>query len=301
MKKLLFLYNTHAGKGLLKSRLAAVQDALAAAGWDVTIHPTQGAGDATAVAAARAGEFDRIVCSGGDGTLHEVVAGLMGLENRPEVGYIPAGTTNDFAKNLSLPRGMEAMARVAAAGVPRPVDIGSFNDRYFIYVAAFGAFTDAAYSTPQPVKNIFGHLAYVLEGATRLGSIQAYPLTVEHDGGVEEGGFCYGMVSNTTSVGRFNNFPPGNPDLSDGLLEVTLISPVRDVKDMEEFSRALLMTNPSILNSMMTTFSTAKVKFTAAQELRWTLDGEAGGAHQVVEVEAVHNAYTIIHGPEKPQ
>ena len=187
MKKLLFLYNTHAGKGLLKSRLAAVQDALAAAGWDVTIHPTQGAGDATAVAAARAGEFDRIVCSGGDGTLHEVVAGLMGLENRPEVGYIPAGTTNDFAKNLSLPRGMEAMARVAAAGVPRPVDIGSFNDRYFIYVAAFGAFTDVAYSTPQPVKNIFGHLAYVLEGATRLGSIQAYPLTVEHDGGVEEG------------------------------------------------------------------------------------------------------------------
>ena len=301
MKKLLFLYNTHAGKGLLKNRLAAVQDALAAAGWDVTIHPTQGAGDATAVAAARAGEFDRIVCSGGDGTLHEVVAGLMGLENRPEVGYIPAGTTNDFAKNLSLPRGMEAMARVAAAGVPRPVDIGSFNDRYFIYVAAFGAFTDVAYSTPQPVKNIFGHLAYVLEGATRLGSIQAYPLTVEHDGGVEEGGFCYGMVSNTTSVGRFNNFPPGNPDLSDGLLEVTLISPVRDVKDMEEFSRALLMTNPAILNSMMTTFSTAKVKFTAAQELRWTLDGEAGGAHQVVEVEAVHNAYTIIHGPEKSQ
>lgn len=220
MKKLLFLYNTHAGKGLLKSRLAAVQDALAAAGWDVTIHPTQGAGDATAVAAARAGEFDRIVCSGGDGTLHEVVAGLMGLENRPEVGYIPAGTTNDFAKNLSLPRGMEAMARVAAAGVPRPVDIGSFNDRYFIYVAAFGAFTDVAYSTPQPVKNIFGHLAYVLEGATRLGSIQAYPLTVEHDGGVEEGGFCYGMVSNTVSVGGFKGMPAEPVRLDDGLFEV---------------------------------------------------------------------------------
>ena len=296
MKKLLFLYNTHAGKGLLKSRLAAVQDALAAAGWDVTIHPTQGAGDATAVAAARAGEFDRIVCSGGDGTLHEVVAGLMGLENRPEVGYIPAGTTNDFAKNLSLPRGMEAMARVAAAGVPRPVDIGSFNDRYFIYVAAFGAFTDVAYSTPQPVKNIFGHLAYVLEGATRLGSIQAYPLTVEHDGGVEEGGFCYGMVSNTTSVGRFQNFPPGHPDLSDGLLEVTLISPVRDAKDMEEFSRALLKTDPSSLSSMLTTFSTPKVTITAADELLWTLDGEAGGAHTVAEIEVVPGAYTILHG-----
>ena len=141
----------------------------------------------------------------------------------------------------------------------------------------------------------------MLEVVKNLASIKPYHLKVEYDDNVIEGDFLYGMVSNTTSVGRFNNFPPGNPDLSDGLLEVTLISPVRDVKDMEEFSRALLMTNPSILNSMMTTFSTAKVKFTAAQELRWTLDGEAGGAHQVVEVEAVHNAYTIIYGPEKSQ
>ena len=244
MKKLLFLYNTHAGKGLLKSRLAAVQDALAAAGWDVTIHPTQGAGDATAVAAARAGEFDRIVCSGGDGTLHEVVAGLMGLENRPEVGYIPAGTTNDFAKNLSLPRGMEAMARVAAAGVPRPVDIGSFNDRYFIYVAAFGAFTDVAYSTPQPVKNIFGHLAYVLEGATRLGSIQAYPLTVEHDGGVEEGGFCYGMVSNTVSVGGFKGMPAEPVRLDDGLFEVVLVRQPQNPLQLQAVIKALLTMSP---------------------------------------------------------
>ena len=177
MKKLLFIYNVHAGKGLLKSRLAAVLDCFVRAGWDVSVHPTQGAGDATAVAAERAGAFDRIVCSGGDGTLHEVVTGLMTQETRPAVGYIPAGTTNDFAKNLSLPRGMEAMARAAAAGCPRPVDIGRFNDRFFIYVAAFGAFTDVAYNTPQPFKNLFGHLAYVLEGATRLSSIQAYPMT----------------------------------------------------------------------------------------------------------------------------
>ena len=121
MKKLLFIYNTHAGKGLLKNHLADVLDAFVKAGWDVTVRPTQGAGDATAAALERAGEFDRIVCSGGDGTLHEVVAGLMRRQDRPEVGYIPAGTTNDFAKNLSLPRGMAAMAQTAAAGVPRPV------------------------------------------------------------------------------------------------------------------------------------------------------------------------------------
>ena len=283
MKKLLFLYNTHAGKGLLKSRLAAVQDALAAAGWDVTIHPTQGAGDATAVAAARAGEFDRIVCSGGDGTLHEVVAGLMGLENRPEVGYIPAGTTNDFAKNLSLPRGMEAMARVAAAGVPRPVDIGSFNDRYFIYVAAFGAFTDVAYSTPQPVKNIFGHLAYVLEGATRLGSIQAYPLTVEHDGGVEEGGFCYGMVSNTVSVGGFKGMPAEPVRLDDGLFEVVLVRQPQNPLQLQAVIKALLTMSPDE-GGLVTSFRTSRLRVACGQELPWTLDGEFGGAPAVAEI-----------------
>ena len=297
MKKLLFLYNTHAGKGLLKSRLAAVQDALAAAGWDVTIHPTQGAGDATAVAAARAGEFDRIVCSGGDGTLHEVVAGLMGLENRPEVGYIPAGTTNDFAKNLNLPLdSLTDLAVTAVTGVPCTHDMGRFNGQPFLYVAAFGAFTEIAYSTPQKNKNLLGYNAYVLEVVKSLSSIKPYHIKVESEDQTIEGDYLYGMVSNTTSVGRFRNFPPGNPDLSDGLLEVTLISPVRDVKDVEELSRALLMTDPSILNSMLTTFPARKVKITAANELLWTLDGEAGGAHRVVEIEAVHNAYTILHG-----
>lgn len=295
MKKLLFLYNTHAGKGLLKSRLAAVQDALAAAGWDVTIHPTQGAGDATAVAAARAGEFDRIVCSGGDGTLHEVVAGLMGLENRPEVGYIPAGTTNDFAKNLSLPRGMEAMARVAAAGVPRPVDIGSFNDRYFIYVAAFGAFTDVAYSTPQPVKNIFGHLAYVLEGATRLGSIQAYPLTVEHDGGVEEGGFCYGMVSNTVSVGGFKGMPAEPVRLDDGLFEVVLVRQPQNPLQLQAVIKALLTMSPDE-GGLVSSFRTSRLRVACGQELPWTLDGEFGGAPAVAEIINRQKAVTIVYG-----
>ena len=295
MKKLLFLYNTHAGKGLLKNRLAAVQDALAAAGWDVTIHPTQGAGDATAVAAARAGEFDRIVCSGGDGTLHEVVAGLMGLENRPEVGYIPAGTTNDCAKTLSLPRGMEAMARVAAAGVPRPVDIGSFNDRYFIYVAAFGAFTDVAYSTPQPVKNIFGHLAYVLEGATRLGSIQAYPLTVEHDGGVEEGGFCYGMVSNTVSVGGFKGMPAEPVRLDDGLFEVVLVRQPQNPLQLQAVIKALLTMSPDE-GGLVSSFRTSRLRVACGQELPWTLDGEFGGAPAVAEIVNRQKAVTIVYG-----
>ena len=160
MDKLLFLYNLHAGKGMLRGKLAPILDALTA-DWDVTVHPTRGPGDAAATARDRAGEFKRIVCSGGDGTLHEVVSGLMELprEARPQVGYVPAGTTNDFAKNLSLPGSLNEDAAVAAAGFPRPVDIGSFNGQSFIYIAAFGAFTDVAYNTPQQAKNLLGHLA----------------------------------------------------------------------------------------------------------------------------------------------
>lgn len=295
MKKLLFIYNTHAGKGLLKNHLADALDAFVKAGWDVTVRPTQGAGDATAAALERAGEFDRIVCSGGDGTLHEVVAGLMQRQDRPEVGYIPAGTTNDFAKNLSLPRGMAAMAQTAAAGVPRPVDIGRFNDRTFIYVAAFGAFTDVSYNTPQQFKNLFGHLAYVLEGATRLGSIQAYPLTVEHDGGVEEGEFCYGMVSNTVSVGGFKGAPADTVKLDDGLFECVLVRLPQNAVQLQAVIRALLQMAPDE-NGLVVSLRTSHLNITCPDELPWTLDGEYGGSPRQAEIQNCAQALRIVYG-----
>lgn len=295
MKKLLFLYNVHAGKGLLKNQLAAVLDAFVKAGWDVTVHPTQGSGDATGVTLRRAGEFDRIVCSGGDGTLHEVVAGLMKRDSRPAVGYIPAGTTNDFAKNLDLPRGMEAMAATAAAGVPRPVDIGRFNDRFFLYVAAFGAFTDVSYNTPQQFKNVFGHLAYVLEGATRLGSIQAYPLRLEHDGGTEEGEFCYGMVSNTVSVGGFQSAPAETVKLDDGLFECILVRLPQTPVQLQAVIRALLQMAPDE-NGLVVSLRTSRLTITCPEELPWTLDGEYGGAPRQAHIQNCRQALSIVYG-----
>lgn len=295
MKKLLFIYNIHAGKGLLKTKLSAVLDAFVQAGWDVTVHPTQGAQDATNIAMERAGEFDRIVCSGGDGTLHEVVAGLMTRSERPEVGYIPAGTTNDFAKNLNLPRGMEATAKTAAAGTPRPVDIGRFNDRYFIYIAAFGAFTDVAYNTPQQFKNTFGHLAYVLEGATRLGSIQAYPLRVEHDNGVEEGEFCYGMISNTVSVGGFMGSAAENVKLDDGLFECILVRLPQTAAQLQAVMKALKQMGPDE-NGLVLSLRTSRLKVTCPDELPWTLDGEYGGAPKEAEIQNCKQAVSIVYG-----
>ena len=296
MKKLLFIYNTHAGKGLLRTRLDGVLDALTEA-WDVTVHPTRGAGDAAETARARAGEFDRIVCAGGDGTLHEVVNGLMALplSARPAVGYIPAGTTNDFAKNLSLPKSLEDMAATAAAGAPRPVDVGRFNDSHFIYVAAFGAFTDVAYSTPQATKSLLGHGAYMLEGAKRLASIQPYPLTVEHDGGVEAGDFCYGMVSNTISVGGFKGMPTQPVELDDGIFEVTLVRQPQNPLQLQAIIKALLTMSPDE-GGLVSSFRTSRLRIASGQALPWTLDGEFGGEHTLTEIVNCPRAVTIVYG-----
>ena len=292
---MLFIYNPHAGKGRVKTRLAALQDASARAGWLTTAHPTQGPGDPAAAAAELGGSVDRVVCCGGDGTLHEVISGLMALKHRPEIGYIPAGTTNDFSRNLRLPRGMDARAETAAAGCPRPVDVGRFNDQYFIYVAAFGAFTDVSYDTPQSFKNLFGHLAYVLEGAARLPNLHSYHLTVESDAGREEGDFIYGMVSNTVSVGGFQS-RGHNVSLDDGLFEVVLIRFPQNPAQFQSILTYLMQGGTGDAGGMVTQLRTANLRVTSQAPLPWTLDGEYGGDPTDTRIQVVKQAVSIVYG-----
>ena len=295
MRRMLFIYNPHAGKGRVKTRLADLQDAFARAGWLIIAHPTQGPGDAAAAAAELGGSVDRVVCCGGDGTLHEVISGLMALKHRPEIGYIPAGTTNDFSRNLRLPRGMDARAETAAAGCPRPVDVGRFNDQYFIYVAAFGAFTDVSYDTPQSFKNLFGHLAYVLEGAARLPNLHSYHLTVESDAGREEGDFIYGMVSNTVSVGGFQS-RGHNVSLDDGLFEVVLIRFPQNPAQFQSILTYLMQGGTGDTGGMVTQLRTANLRVTSQAPLPWTLDGEYGGDPTDTRIQVVKQAVSIVYG-----
>lgn len=294
--KLLFVYNRHAGKDRNWAGLADILNTMTAAGYLVTAYPTQCAGDASVAIRRFGADYDRIVVAGGDGTLNDAVSGLIDLENPPPLGYIPVGSTNDFAKNLSLPSGLIELAATAVAGVPRPCDACRFNGRPFVYVAAFGAFTDVSFSTPQSTKNLFGYTAYLLESVKRLPSIKPYDITVHFEGGSLSGSYIYGMVSNTTSVAGLPHFPPGRPQLDDGLLEVTLISPPRDILELEYLGRNLLLGGPISDSPMLHSFTAAKVEIHCEKELLWTLDGENGGLHQVAEIEAVHRAFTIIHG-----
>lgn len=298
MKKLLLIYNPHAGKGKVRPALAGILDRLTQAGWLVTARPTTGPGEATGLAAELGGEYERVVCCGGDGTLNEVVSGLLRLENPPVLGYIPTGTTNDFSRNLALPKGLVNAAATAGAGFPRACDMGRFNERNFVYIAAFGAFTDVSYDTPQQFKNMFGHLAYILEGVSRIASLKTYDLRIEHDGGTVEGEFLYGMVSNTISVGGFLDLPADQVCLDDGKFEVILIRAPKTAQELQGIILALARQSPDASNGAVLGFHTAKLRVTCAQPLPWTLDGEYGGDPTVAEIENQQRAIRIVRGAE---
>ena len=289
MKKLLFVYNPRAGKEMLKPRLSDVLDIFVKAGYEVTVHPTQAYRDAYyQIKEYEVGKYDLIACSGGDGTIDEVATGMMkrremGKDVVP-VGYIPAGTTNDFAKSLHIPRKPLAAADNAVKGVPFPCDIGKFNDSVFVYIAAFGIFTDVSYETDQAVKNVLGHMAYILEGAKRIFNIPSYKIKVEHDGEVIEDEFIFGMVTNSRSVGGFSNMVGKNIVFDDGLFEVTLIKTPKSPIALQEIIAALLIEQ----------VDTKKITFDSVEEIPWTLDGEFGGEQDYVEIENVQKAMEIM-------
>lgn len=297
MKKLLFVYNPRAGKEMLKPRLSDVLDIFVKAGYEVTVHPTQAYRDAYyQIKEYEVGKYDQIVCSGGDGTIDEVATGMMkrremGKDVVP-VGYIPAGTTNDFAKSLHIPRKPLAAADNAVKGVPFPCDIGKFNDSVFVYIAAFGIFTDVSYETDQAVKNVLGHMAYILEGAKRIFNIPSYKIKVEHDGEVIEDEFIFGMVTNSRSVGGFSNMVGKNIVFDDGLFEVTLIKTPKNPIALQEILAALLI--EQVDTKHMYTFKTRKITFDSIEEIPWTLDGEFGGEQDYVEIQNVQKAMEIM-------
>lgn len=296
MQKLLFIYNPHAGKGRVRGKLGGILNAFAKADCLTTVWPTRGRGDATVGARTAAG-YDRVVCSGGDGTLHEVIVGLLDLpeENRPVLGYIPAGTTNDFARNLFLPKTMEEQATLAATGPGLGVDIGLLNELPFVYVAAFGLFADTSYSTPQELKNALGHLAYVLKGITELSNLKTWHLKVEHDDGILEGEYIYGMISNTISVGGLIGLPADEVSLQDGLLEGILVKAPNSIAQLNAAVVALARQEYTEESGVIGLHS-SRFRVTGSEPMSITLDGEFGGSHTEMNFSAIHTPVEIVSG-----
>lgn len=291
MKKMLFIVNPKSGKEKMKGRLLEIVNIFSGAGYQIQIHVTQRAQDARDVVIREGSQKDIIVCSGGDGTLNEVITGMLQLKHQPVLGYIPAGSTNDFASNLKLPRQLSAAAKVVVSGEDYPIDIGEFcGTESFVYVAGFGAFTEVSYLTPQDKKNLLGHQAYVLESVKSLTSIKPYRLRVQCHDWELEGDFIFGMVTNTISVAGFKGLVNQDVALNDGLFEVLLIRNPKGPAELGSMVSELLLKEE---NNLVLKFKTSHIRIFSAEPVDWVLDGEFGGSRTEVEIRNLRKRLTI--------
>ena len=292
MKKMLFIMNPFAGQKRANRQLSDLLLLFTKAGYDVITHMTTGPGSAAEAVERLAGEVDLIVCCGGDGTFNETVSGLLKSGNDVNLGYIPAGSTNDFAASLKLSTNILQAAQDILEGEATPYDVGKFGERYFSYVASFGAFTRASYTTPQSVKNALGHTAYVLEGIQELSQIRKEHIRMEMDGEVVEDDFLFGAICNSTSVGGILTLDPKQVDMADGLLEILLVRAPRNLAEISECLQALQ--NQEYNCAMITFRSAHHVTVYADPEMPWTLDGEREEGHTQVDVDNQHLAIRLV-------
>lgn len=292
MKKLLFIYNPKAGKSKIKSKLSEILDIFVKAQYMPVAYPTQCRDDAKRIITEYASEYDLVVCSGGDGTLNEVVTGMMQCEKPVPIGYIPAGSTNDYARSLGIPNAMEQAAQMAVSGDFFNTDTGVFNGQTFVYVAAFGLFTAVSYQTSQKKKNVLGYAAYVFEGAKDLMSIESYHLKINIDGEIIEDDFIYGMVSNTVSVGGMKNMTNQEVILDDGYFEALFVRKPTNPLQIHEIVQTLL--RDGVESELVCDYRAKCIEIEADREIDWTLDGEYGGSHQKAMIKNNANSVSIV-------
>ena len=291
-KKLLFVFNPKSGMGLIKNHLLDIIDIMVKAGYEPTVYPTQARGDATRIVRETGANYERIVCSGGDGTLDEVVTGMREGNIEVPLGYIPAGSTNDFARTLGIPNDMVKAAQIAVGDHAFACDVGQFNDDTFIYIAGFGIFTEISYDTPQELKNVLGHAAYILSAAQSLASIPNYMMQIDVNGELIEDRFIYGMITNSVSVGGFKGLTGKDIQLDDGEFEMTFIKYPANPIELNEIITYL--TGIISETRMVYNCKADSVRVRSIESIPWTLDGEFGGEHWDVEITNLKQKINIV-------
>ena len=271
-KKLLFIVNPRAGRSKSRSPLFDAIAVFSQAGYLVSLHKTTAPGDAAITAAREGGDYDLVVAAGGDGTLNEVISGLMKLEHRPLLGYLPQGSTNDFAASLQISGNPVMAAMSIVRNVPCQLDIGQWNERCFVYVASFGAFTKSSYSASQAAKNALGHFAYILEGMKDLNTLRPYRVRLTADGEVLDGEYLFGAVCNSTSIGGLMKLDPERVVLDDGKFELLLVPNPRTALDLQNLVVALL--NQQYDSEGLVFRHVSSIHLETKEDLPWSLYGE---------------------------
>lgn len=291
-KKLLFIVNPRSGRTKSRAPLFDAAERFSRAGYLICIRMTEGPGDAVRFARELGSGFDLVVCSGGDGTLNETITGLMTLEERPPVGYLPNGSTNDFAASLHIPAAPDKAAAIVAEGRPVPLDMGRHNDRFFAYVASFGAFTRTSYSVPQATKNVLGHFAYILEGVGELANLRPYHCRVTADGEVFEGDYIFGAVCNSTSLGGVMKLDAAEVDMQDGQFELLLLQAPKTAADLQALLAAVTSMHydqPGVIFRHV-----REVTLETGEDLPWSLDGEYAPSAPRVEIHNIPGAIRLM-------
>lgn len=290
---IMLLINPNAGKGGYKSSLAAIAEAFSRSDWLPTVYFTKARGDAREIVKKEAGNYEMVVCLGGDGTLSEVTSGMMLRKDKRPIGYIPLGTANDVAHTLCLSTDPAAAAAAIVRGNRFPLDIGQFGqDGFFTYIAAFGAFTEVSYATPQEVKQTLGHLAYMLEGLRSLNHLNHYHAIVEYDDGVVRDDFIFGAVTNSTSIAGLLRLDESRVNLADGMFELLLVKTPQNLLDLNSIITAVLSHNFSSPNVLFLRSKEVRILFD--EPVAWTRDGEDGGSHRDVLIFNRHPGVELI-------
>ena len=291
MKNLLLIVNLKSGKASIGRYLPKIIDYYNSLDYRVTVYSTQHRGHSTKIVLSEGENYDNIVCCGGDGTLNEVASGIMKLNKRPFLGYIPCGSTNDFANTLGLYTSIEKAYKTAVSEDITAIDIGRLNDKFFTYVSAFGIFTNVTYETPQNMKNMLGHMAYVLEGMKQIVNIPSYKIRVEYDEGVIEDDFVLGFVANSKKVGGFKIFGDDDINLDDGLFEVILVKSIKNINDVRDFMACFLSANFD--RELFYVLKTSKITFTSDNKINWVVDGEYCGSYEKAKITNCNKALRI--------
>lgn len=294
--KVLFVVNPCSGRGKIKTEILDILKIFCNAGYEVSTHITSCLGDAAdVVEKAEDKGFEFIVCCGGDGTLNEIITGLMKSNSHIPVSYIPAGTTNDFARTHKLQTNMQkAATEITEAKNTYNIDVGKFmSNRYFTYIASFGLFTSASYKTQQNIKNTLGHMAYVFEGIANLTNIEDFTISYTADGKEFEGEYIYGGITNSTSVGGIFKYDPELVDICDGLFEILMIKKPKNANEIMKIISGV--TSGDFSDDTVFDFCKAsKITLKMPADVTWTLDGEAAKGEELTVIENVPGAVTFV-------
>ncbi len=297
MKKLLLLANFYSGKGIIKPNIADMINYYNSKGFEVTVYSSQHQGHITEIIQKTGSQYDNIICCGGDGTLNETINGIMCLDRKPLLGYIPCGSTNDFAKSINIPTIVEDSYKTAVDGKPFLIDVGKINNKYFSYVAGFGLFTNVSYETPQTTKNILGYQAYILTGLKEITNIKTYPIKITYDGGTIEDDIMIGLISNSNSIAGIKMLSGNYADFNDGLFEVLLVKNPSNTSLLKSIVSCLV--EKKFDNDMFYSFKTNKLTIESVESIKWTVDGEYSGDYTSAQINVCTQAVQILIDSQK--